>query len=177
MNKGPVNNRNNKNNKGRNNNNGYNRDARRERAPRTVEVDENVISGRNAVKELLESGRDVEKIYIGHQNIMKDSTYEMLVYDWRAPIASMYYRNEIGEASYEAPCGEIRGQMSLKRQYEISKGELEYFFDSSVAITDDLLQQALGNNASSYMKNIVETIQKEQDLIIRDKGNDLLHSL
>ena len=64
MNKGPINNKNNKNNKVRNNNNGYNRDARRERAPRTVEVDENVISGRNAVKELLESGRDVEKIYI-----------------------------------------------------------------------------------------------------------------
>lgn len=64
MNKGPINNKNSKNNKGRNNNNGYNRDARRERAPRTVEVDENVISGRNAVKELLESGRDVEKIFI-----------------------------------------------------------------------------------------------------------------
>ena len=117
---------------------------------------------------------DEEKIYIGYQNVMKDGSYQVYVYDWRAPIASMYYRNEIGEASYEAPCGEIRGQMSLKRQYEISKGELEYFFDSSVAITDDLLQQALGNNASSYMKNIVETIQKEQDLIIRDKGNDLL---
>ena len=64
MSKGPINNKNNKNNKGRNNNNGYNRDARRERAPRTVEVDENVISGRNAVKELLESGRDIEKIFI-----------------------------------------------------------------------------------------------------------------
>lgn len=64
MNKGPINNKNSRNNKGRNNNNGYNRDARRERAPRTVEVDENVISGRNAVKELLESGRDVEKIFI-----------------------------------------------------------------------------------------------------------------
>lgn len=64
MNKGPINNKNSKNNKGRNNNNGYNRDARRERAPRAVEVDENVISGRNAVKELLESGRDVEKIFI-----------------------------------------------------------------------------------------------------------------
>lgn len=64
MNKGPINNKNSKNNKGRNNNNGYNRDARRERAPRTVAVDENVISGRNAVKELLESGRDVEKIFI-----------------------------------------------------------------------------------------------------------------
>lgn len=64
MNKGPINNKNSKNNKARNNNNGYNRDARRERAPRTVEVDENVISGRNAVKELLESGRDIEKIFI-----------------------------------------------------------------------------------------------------------------
>ena len=64
MNKGPINNKNSKNNTGRNNNNGYNRDARRERAPRTVEVDENVISGRNAVKELLESGRDIEKIFI-----------------------------------------------------------------------------------------------------------------
>lgn len=64
MNKGPINNKNNKNNRQRNNSNGYNRDARRERAPRTVEVDENVISGRNAVKELLESGRDVEKIFI-----------------------------------------------------------------------------------------------------------------
>lgn len=64
MNKGPINNKNSRNNKGRNNNNGYNRDARRERAPRTVEVDENVISGRNAVKELLESGRDIEKIFI-----------------------------------------------------------------------------------------------------------------
>ena len=117
---------------------------------------------------------DAEKIYIGYQNVMKDGSYQVYVYDWRAPIASMFYRNELGKASYEAPCGEIRGEMSLKRQYEISKGQLDYFFDSSVAITDDLLQQALGNNASSYMKNIVETIQKEQDLIIRDKGNDLL---
>lgn len=121
-----------------------------------------------------EEEEDKEKVYIGYQNVMKDSSYEVLVYDWRAPIASMFYRNEIGKASYQAPCGEIRGEVSLKRQYEISKGQLEYFFDSSVAITDELLQQALGHNASSYMKNIVETIQKEQDLIIRDKGNDLL---
>ena len=121
-----------------------------------------------------EEDEDVEKIYIGHQNIMKDSTYEMLVYDWRAPIASMFYRNEIGPASYTAPCGEIEGEMSLKRQYEIEKRELKYFFDSSIAITDDLLQQALGHNTSHYMKDIVETIQKEQDVAIRDKGNDLL---
>lgn len=121
-----------------------------------------------------EEDEDLEKIYIGYQNVMKDGSYQVYVYDWRAPIASMFYRNELGKAGYEAPCGEISGEMTLKRQYEISKGKLDYFFDSSVAITDELLQQALGNNASSYMKNIVETIQKEQDLIIRDKGNDLL---
>ena len=121
-----------------------------------------------------EEEEDLEKIYIGYQNVMKDGSYQVYVYDWRAPIASMFYRNELGKAGYEAPCGEISGEMTLKRQYEISKGELDYFFDSSVAITDELLQQALGNNASSYMKNIVETIQKEQDMIIRDKGNDLL---
>jgi len=116
----------------------------------------------------------LEKIYLGYQNIMDDKSYNVFVYDWRAPIASMFYRNEIGKASYEAPCGEIRGTVSLKRQYEIERGELKYYFDASVAITDDMLKQALGHNASSYMKNIVETIQKEQDLIIRDKGNDLL---
>lgn len=121
-----------------------------------------------------EDEEDLEKIYLGYQNIMDDKSYDVLVYDWRAPIASMFYRNEIGAASYQAPCGEIRGEVSLKRQYEIEKGELKYYFDSSIAITDEMLQQALGNNASSYMKNIVETIQKEQDLIIRDKGNDLL---
>lgn len=121
-----------------------------------------------------EEEEDCEKIYIGYQNIMRDGSYQVMVYDWRAPIASMFYRNEIGKASYEAPCGEITGEMSLKRQYEIKDGQLMYYFDSSVAITDELLQQALGNNASSQMKDIVETIQKEQDLIIRDKGNDLL---
>ncbi|MBU3804054.1 MAG: ATP-dependent DNA helicase, partial [Candidatus Cellulosilyticum pullistercoris] len=121
-----------------------------------------------------EDEEDLEKIYLGYQNIMDDQSYKVFVYDWRAPIASMFYRNEIGAASYQAPCGEIRGAVSLKRQYEIEKGELKYYFDSSIAITDEMLQQALGHNASSYMKNIVETIQKEQDLIIRDKGNDLL---
>ena len=121
-----------------------------------------------------EDEEDLEKIYLGYQNIMDDKSYNVLVYDWRAPIASMFYRNEIGAASYEAPCGEIRGAVSLKRQYEIEKSELKYYFDCSIAITDEMLQQALGHNASSYMKNIVETIQKEQDLIIRDKGNDLL---
>ena len=115
-----------------------------------------------------------EAVYIGYQNIMNDENYDVMVYDWRAPIASMFYRNELGTASYQAPCGEIRGEISLKRQYEIEKGKLNYFFDCSLTITDDMLKEALGNNASTYMKNIVETIQKEQDMIIRNKGNDVL---
>ncbi len=121
-----------------------------------------------------EEEEDTEKVYIGYQNVMNDDTYEVMVYDWRAPIASMFYRSEVGPASYKAPCGEIYGEVALKRQYEIEKGELKYFFNCAVTITDEMLQQALGNNASSHMKNIVETIQKEQDLIIRDTGNDLL---
>ena len=121
-----------------------------------------------------EEDEDTEKVYIGYQNIMNDDTYEVMVYDWRAPIASMFYRSEIGPASYKAPCGNIHGEVGLKRQYEIEKGELKYFFDCALTITDEMLQQALGHNASSQMKNIVETIQKEQDLIIRDVDNDLL---
>lgn len=121
-----------------------------------------------------ETEEDTEKVYIGYQNVMNDDTYEVMVYDWRAPIASMFYRSELGPASYKAPCGDIEGEVSLKRQYEIEKGELKYYFDCALTITDEMLQQALGNNASSHMKNIVETIQKEQDLIIRDVENDLL---
>lgn len=121
-----------------------------------------------------EEDEDTEKVYIGYQNVMNDDTYEVMVYDWRAPIASMFYRSELGPASYKAPCGDINGEVSLKRQYEIEKRELKYFFDCALTITDEMLQQALGNNASSHMKNIVETIQKEQDLIIRDIENDLL---
>ncbi len=121
-----------------------------------------------------EEDEPVEKVYIGYQNIMNDENYDVMVYDWRAPIASMFYRSELGKASYTAPCGEIRGEVSLKRQYEVENSELKYFFDCSLTITDEMLKDALGNNASTYMKNIVETIQKEQDMIIRDKGNDVL---
>lgn len=121
-----------------------------------------------------EEGEEKESIYVGYHNIMNDDTYEVLAYDWRAPIASVFYRSELGPTSYVAPYGEIEGEVSLKRQYEIKKGELEYFFDCSLTITDELLQQALGKNTSSKMKNIVETIQKEQDQIIRDRENDLL---
>ncbi len=121
-----------------------------------------------------EDGEDVEKVYIGYHNAMNDDTYEVLVYDWRTPIASLFYNHEVGPASYKAPCGEIEGEVLLKRQYEIEKGKLKFFFDSSIAITDDMLRQTLGQNTSQKMQNIVETIQKEQNKIIRDEENDVL---
>ena len=117
---------------------------------------------------------DTEKIYIGLFNLMDEDTHDIKVYDWRAPISSVYYRSEIGPVEYKAPLGIIKGTVSLKRQYKITKGELEYFFDSNVNIVDEMLMEALSQKMNSKMKTIVETIQKQQDLIIRDLDNDLL---
>lgn len=115
-----------------------------------------------------------EKIYVGLHNVMNPVTHEILVYDWRAPISSIFYRCELGHASYTAPFGTITGRVLLKRQYKISNFSLKYFFDSSITINDEILQEILGRNTSPKMRNIVETIQKEQDLIIRDTESGLL---
>lgn len=115
-----------------------------------------------------------EKIYIGLANLMDDQTHEIYIYDWRAPIASIFYRSELGQASYNAPLGVISGNVLLKRQYKIKNSKLQYFFDCSVRINDEILQEVLSGNASAKMQNIVATIQKEQDLIIRDTENELL---
>ena len=98
----------------------------------------------------------------------------MYVYDWRSPIASVFYRFMTGEAFYDAPCGRVTGELNLKRQYEIKNGKLEYFFDSDVQIVDEFLRQLLSQNTTAKMKAIVETIQHEQDVVIRDMENDLL---
>ncbi|MGD0152483.1 MAG: UvrD-helicase domain-containing protein [Thermacetogeniaceae bacterium] len=115
-----------------------------------------------------------DQIYIGLSNVMDRKTGMIFVYDWRAPIASIFYQYELGRVSYNAPTGIITGDISLKRQYKIQDSRLKYFFDCSVLINDEILQEVLSHNASPRMRNIVETIQKEQDLIIRDTTNELL---
>lgn len=117
---------------------------------------------------------EFEKIYIGRSSLRKNSYQEMYVYDWRSPIASIFYRFMTGEAFYDAPCGRVTGELNLKRQYEIKNGKLEYFFDSDVQIVDEFLRQLLSQNTTAKMKAIVETIQYEQDVVIRDMENDLL---
>lgn len=99
---------------------------------------------------------EFEKIYIGRSSLRKNSYQEMYVYDWRSPIASVFYRFMTGEAFYDAPCGRVTGELNLKRQYEIKNGTLEYFFDSDVQIVDEFLRQLLSQNTTAKMKAIVE---------------------
>ena len=115
-----------------------------------------------------------ENIYIGRTSLKKDETNEFFIYDWRSPIASVFYRFVLGQVFYDAPGGRITGEVNLKRQYEISKGELEYYFDADVQIVDEFLRKLLSQNTSPKMKTIVETIQREQDIVIRDIENDLM---
>lgn len=121
-----------------------------------------------------EEGSEPEKIYIGINTLTDEDTMKILVYDWRAPICSMFYDFETGPASYLCPAGRICGEITLKRQYKIEGGRLIYFFDSSLAIGDEILQEMLASNAGAKLRNIVATIQKEQNTAIRNETTRLL---
>ena len=94
---------------------------------------------------------------------------QLYVIDWRSPVASMFYDFELGPAFYEAPQGRTEGELTLKRQFKIVNGEMEFAFDSSQNIQDDVLQQELAHTSDEKMKSIISTIQKEQNRIIRDE--------
>ena len=113
-------------------------------------------------------------IYIGIHALYDLKNRKNLIYDWRAPVSGMFYDHELGEASYQAPAGLIEGNISLKRQYQIRKGILEYMIESSLTIRDDVLRRELSANASDKMKNIVATIQREQNAIIRNEEEHVL---
>jgi DNA helicase II / ATP-dependent DNA helicase PcrA len=115
-----------------------------------------------------------EQIYIGVSNLSDERTHEHYVYDWRAPISSMFYDYETGSAGYDCPVGRIEGNIDLKRQYRIWQGRLELMFDCSLAIDDDILQEILSRSADSRMKTIVTSIQREQNKVIRNDKHRLL---
>ncbi|QQE73485.1 UvrD-helicase domain-containing protein [Brevibacillus composti] len=117
---------------------------------------------------------EAEQIYLGIGSFLDEKEEEFLVYDWRAPVSSLYYDYSPGPAAYETPSGTIQGTMELKRQFIIRDGELLSLFDTGVTIGDELLQQVLGKQADGQMKSIVATIQKEQNRIIRDVRKRLL---
>ncbi len=109
-----------------------------------------------------------EPIYVGVHDCRDEALGRTLVHDWRAPISSMFYDCEIGPARYQAPSGEVHGRLELKRQFRIRDGRMEFMLESSVNIVDDVLQQELSRASDDGMKNIVATIQRDQNAIIRD---------
>lgn len=111
---------------------------------------------------------NVEKCYIGISNLINED-FDFIIYDWRAPISSMFYDYEIGNAYYKCPDGIINGKISMKRQYKISNGKIDYMFDSNIKIDDEVLQDILSKSSDNKMKAIVTTIQREQNKAIRNE--------
>ncbi|MBC6992345.1 HelD family protein [Hymenobacter sp. BT491] len=108
-------------------------------------------------------------VYIGVHSFFDEQQRQNLIYDWRAPIASLFYDFELGEAAYATPSGTVRGHIALKRQYKIRDGRLEFLLDSGVNIHDDVLQRELAQSADDKMKTIVATIQRDQNAVIRNE--------
>lgn len=111
----------------------------------------------------------VMPIYIGIHTFYDPESRATLIHDWRAPVSSMFYDHELGEAGYRSPSGEIKGEISLKRQYRIRGGKMEFMIESALTVHDDILQKELSSNTDDKMKNIVATIQREQNQIIRNE--------
>jgi len=116
-----------------------------------------------------------EKVYIGISTLTDESGENILIYDWRAPISSVYYDYPPGPAEYSTPGGIIRGKLEKKWQYIIRNGAILSMFDTSLTIGDEVLKQVLGRGTDKHMHSIVATIQQEQNRIIRhDRGRLLI---
>lgn len=115
-----------------------------------------------------------EKIYIGIASVLDEQTQTYWVYDWRAPVSSLFYDYSPGPANYETPMGTISGTLDLKRQFMIRGGEIKAMFNTGITIGDEVLQHILGQRTDDHMKSIVATIQKEQNQIIRDDRHRVL---
>ena len=147
----------------------------------SVSVGDNLLRQRNIIKKLIPSpyfGRidfinisdeTTTPIYIGLNNFSPSSQSDPIIYDWRAPISSMFYDYELGNAFYESPTGRKEGKIIIKRQYQIRNCKIEYMIESGIAINDSLLQRELSASSDNRMKGIVATIQREQNRIIRNE--------
>ena len=120
-------------------------------------------------------GEDEPEIfYIGIGNLAEENGGLPLIYDWRAPVSGLFYDFDKGPASYQAPLGEIHGDIAAKWQYKIRGGKMLYEFESDVKIDDEILKAELGSNGDVQLKNIIRTIQKEQNAIIRNTSDRIM---
>ena len=116
---------------------------------------------------IFDDGKQRDEVYIGITHVT-DNKNKYYVHDWRSPICSLFYDFEVGPCSYMAPMGKISGNIDRKRQYTIKDGKLFHVFDNNINIDDELLQEVLANESNEKMKNIVNTIQMEQNKVIRN---------
>lgn len=117
---------------------------------------------------------EVDPIYVGIHSYFDEEENENLIHDWRAPVSSMFYDFEPGQASFETPNGTREGEIERKRQFRIIDGEMEMMLESDLYIRDDVLQKELSRSADDKMKNIVATIQRDQNAIIRNETSPVL---
>ena len=116
---------------------------------------------------IFDDGKQRDEVYIGITHVT-DNKNKYYVHDWRSPVCSLFYDYEVGPCSYIAPMGKINGKIDRKRQYTIKDGKLLHIFDNNINIDDELLQEVLANESNDKMKNIVNTIQMEQNKVIRN---------
>lgn len=131
-------------------------------------IEEEDENGRQYLEE-----QDEEPIYVGIATLMNehDGINDFLVYDWRAPISSMFYDGGLGKAAYDCAAGTIKGRITLKRQYKITNSAMQYMFDADLKIDDEVLQEMLGKSVDDKMHTIVNSIQREQNQIIRNNSH------
>lgn len=117
---------------------------------------------------------EVFPFYIGIANFAPQAGMQPMIYDWRAPVCGLFYDYDKGPAGYESPSGMLEGEITAKWQYKIQNGRMVYAFESDTKIDDEILKQELGNNGDIQLKNIVRTIQREQNAIIRNTKDRIL---
>ena len=116
---------------------------------------------------IFKTDEETDEVYIGITHVIDDNN-KYYVHDWRSPICNLFYDYEVGSAEYKAPMGIIKGEITRKRQYTIKNAKLLHIFDNNINIDDELLQEVLASESSDKMKNIVNTIQMEQNKVIRN---------
>jgi len=114
-------------------------------------------------------GQPATPVYIGMYSFLDEQQRQSVIYDWRAPISSMFYDYELGEAAYPTPSGTVQGVIERKRQYKIRDGRLEFMLENDVNIHDDVLQRELAKSSDDKLKTIVATIQRDQNAVIRNE--------
>ncbi len=151
-----------------------------------VNANQESLRQRSRLKKMLDSpffGRvdflysgeeEAERFYIGIANFSEGPGKVPLIYDWRAPVSGLFYDFDRGPAFYQTPAGVLEGEITSKWQYKIRKGKMIYGFESDIKIDDEILRQELGSKGDTQLKNIVSTIQREQNAIIRNTEDRIL---